>query len=128
MAPSNNEREQPIEYPEPPTFELFTSLRYDPILMGSEENNMLSFTTSCPFYMLVYHQRRLLEAARHFGFTEAAKVLEAEDGLAFQNHLTKEVESYENAQAMQGKLRGKPLKVRWLRLTWKMSLMMIVFS
>lgn len=48
-----------------PNFELFSSLRYDPLLLSSPINTRLNGPPS-PFYMLRYHQDRILEAAAHF--------------------------------------------------------------
>ncbi|KAF2753328.1 hypothetical protein EJ05DRAFT_541866 [Pseudovirgaria hyperparasitica] len=67
----------------PEGFELFTSLRYDSLLLQSDANNAstLSFTAPTSFYMLVYHRDRMLEAARHFDWLEVALKLEDGKGL-----------------------------------------------
>jgi 4-amino-4-deoxychorismate lyase len=73
-------------------FQLFTSLRYDPLLLQSEENSraILNFVTPSPFYMLAYHRDRMVEAAQHFDFFEVEKRLK--DGKALHEELTKRVQ------------------------------------
>lgn len=68
-------------------FHIFTSLRYDTLLLKSEENSKpeLNFVTPSPFYMLAYHRDRLVEAAQHFEFEEVEKKLE--DGFKFHEVL-----------------------------------------
>ena len=63
-------------------FQLFTSLRYDPLLLESQENSrpILNFVAPSPFYMLAYHRDRMVEAAQHFGFDAVEKRLQ--DGKA----------------------------------------------
>jgi hypothetical protein len=72
-------------------FQLFTSLRYDPLLLQSEENSRgcLNFVTPSPFYMLAYHRERMVEAAQHFDFFEVEKRLG--DGKALHEELLKRV-------------------------------------
>jgi 4-amino-4-deoxychorismate lyase len=77
--------------PEAPTFELFTSLRYDPLLVKVKANIALfdadalgSATSSgSPFYILSYHRDRILQAAEHFGWEDAATKIKGPQGLAF---------------------------------------------
>ncbi|KAI4940743.1 hypothetical protein J4E86_010715 [Alternaria arbusti] len=73
-------------------FQLFTSLRYDPLLLQSEENSraILNFVTPSPFYMLAYHRDRMVEAAQHFDFFEVEKRLK--DGKALHEELLKRVQ------------------------------------
>lgn len=73
-------------------FHLFTSLRYDPVLLNSAENSlpMLNFASPSPFYMLVYHRDRMLEAAQHFDFHAVARKLE--DGQALHDALLQKVQ------------------------------------
>lgn len=88
-------------------FHVFTSLRYDPLLLTSAENSRpeLSFVAPSPFYMLVYHRDRLLEAAQHFEYETVSHILS--DGPALHESLLKEVKSYfENGG------KDEPLKVR----------------
>ncbi|KAF2133685.1 hypothetical protein P153DRAFT_419595 [Dothidotthia symphoricarpi CBS 119687] len=75
-----------------PTFQLFTSLRYDPLLLISAENSLptLNFIAPSPFYMLAYHRDRMLEAAQHFDFFAVASRLS--DGVRLHNELLAEVE------------------------------------
>jgi hypothetical protein len=72
-------------------FQLFTSLRYDPLLLQSEQNSraFLNFVTPSPFYMLVYHRDRMVEAAQHFDFFEVEKRLG--DGKALHEELLERV-------------------------------------
>lgn len=73
-------------------FQLFTSLRYDPRLLDSEENSRpdLNFIAPSPFYMLAYHRDRMIEAAQHFDFHQVQERLR--DGKALHQHLLTEVE------------------------------------
>lgn len=77
--------------PSPP-FQLFTSLRYDPLLLTSSENSLpkLNFLAPSPFYMLAYHRDRMVEAAQHFDFDDVVKRLE--DGVKLHRELLEEVE------------------------------------
>ncbi|KAF2458614.1 hypothetical protein BDY21DRAFT_301623 [Lineolata rhizophorae] len=91
-------------------FELFTSLRYDPLLLKSVENGSggLSFVSPSPFYMLVYHRDRMLEAARHFGFDAAAEKLS--DGKALSEALLSKVRKYQK----ESEAKDGPLRIRTL--------------
>ena len=73
-------------------FQLFTSLRYDPLLLRSDENSrtILNFVTPSPFYMLAYHRDRMVEAAQHFDFFEVEKRLK--DGKALHYELSRQVQ------------------------------------
>lgn len=64
-----------------PPFQLLSSLRYDPLLLSSPENNSIYRTTPTPFYMLQYHKDRLIAAAQHFGWKEAHSKLKGRQGL-----------------------------------------------
>lgn len=74
--------------------QIFTSLRYDTILLKSEENSRpdLNFITPSPFYMLAYHRDRLVEAAQHFEFPEVEKRLQ--DGKRLHNTLRAGAEGF----------------------------------
>ena len=74
-------------------FQLFTSLRYDPLLLQSHENSrlILNFVTPSPFYMLAYHRDRMVEAAQHFDFFEVEKRLK--DGKALHEELLTKTKS-----------------------------------
>ena len=78
-----------------PTFDLFTTLRYDPILLSSDENTLLSISNPkrpTPFYMLQYHVDRLRAAAEYFDWEAALARLEDEGTLL--GWLEGEVEAY----------------------------------
>ncbi|KAJ4356940.1 Aminodeoxychorismate lyase [Ascochyta clinopodiicola] len=94
----------------PPAFQLFTSLRYDPLLLSSEENSRpdLNFVTPSPFYMLAYHRDRMVEAAQHFDFDLVTKRLA--DGKRLHEDLLQRVKAW---QKSEGKEDG-PLKLRVL--------------
>jgi 4-amino-4-deoxychorismate lyase len=74
-------------------FQLFTSLRYDPLLLRSDENSrsILNIVAPSPFYMLAYHRDRMVEAAQHFDFLEVEKTLR--DGKALHEELLKRTNS-----------------------------------
>lgn len=68
------------------TFTLFTSIRYDPILLQAPEHENLNTTewnhkVASPWYMLDYHRDRMLKAAKHFGWELAIKKIEGPEGL-----------------------------------------------
>jgi len=70
-----------------PSFQLFTSLRYDPLLLSLPTNT--SHWPSCPvpksgspFYMLPHHRDRILQAAEHFGWSTAASKIRGPAGFA----------------------------------------------
>ena len=94
----------------PPTFQLFTSLRYDPILLESTENSRqdLNFITPSPFYMLAYHRDRMVEAAQHFDFSLVTSKLS--DGGSLHSLLLMLVQEWQKGE---GKADG-PLKLRIL--------------
>jgi 4-amino-4-deoxychorismate lyase len=75
-------------------FQLFTSLRYDPVLLESEENSRadLNFIAPSPFYMLAYHRGRMVEAAQHFDFHAVEELLR--DGNALHHELLKRVKEH----------------------------------
>ncbi|KAF2273094.1 uncharacterized protein EI97DRAFT_189686 [Westerdykella ornata] len=91
------------------SFLICTALRYDPLLLGSIENSRpaLNFVSPSPFYMLVYHRDRLLEAAQHFEFPAVVDVLQ--DGEALHKAILKEVERHVEETG-----KDVPLKVRVL--------------
>jgi hypothetical protein len=76
-----------------PDFQLFSSLRFDPLLFtlpaNTESWNHASSeaTVPSPFYMLPFHRDRLLQAAEHFGWTTAADTIR--DPAGFQRFLQK---------------------------------------
>ena len=73
----------------PPDFQLFTSLRYDPLLASlstnteawdSSDQNTKFFS---PFYIASFHRDRILQAAEYFGWTVAADKIRGYDGFSF---------------------------------------------
>jgi 4-amino-4-deoxychorismate lyase len=97
----------------PTPLQLFTSLRYDPLLLTSAENSRtdLNFITPSPFYMLAYHRDRMLEAAQHFDFHAVVARLAHGEGL--HQELLKRRESW----ALETHQNDGPLKVRTLHLS-----------
>ncbi|KAF2475248.1 uncharacterized protein BDR25DRAFT_340083 [Lindgomyces ingoldianus] len=93
----------------PGSFNLFTSLRYDPLLLTSPENSSpaLNFISPSPFYMLVYHRDRMLEAAQHFEFHEVAKLLV--DGVALHEGLLEKVRRWVGEGGKEEALKPSPL-------------------
>jgi 4-amino-4-deoxychorismate lyase len=73
-------------------FSLFTSIRYDTILIPSKENQSLCFTPNCPLYMSIHHRDRMLEAAQHFGFETNTNFLK--DGEEFQRQIINASQAY----------------------------------
>ncbi|KAL2076039.1 hypothetical protein VTL71DRAFT_982 [Oculimacula yallundae] len=70
----------------PPDFQLFSSLRYDPILLPLTINTAAwdgEIKFFSPFYMLPYHRDRMLQAAEHFGWTKAADTIRGTEGFNF---------------------------------------------
>jgi hypothetical protein len=69
-----------------PAVQLFSSLRYDPLLVNISINNEFSggegSKESSPFYMLSLHRDRILQAAEHFHYEKAVNVLRNPQGLA----------------------------------------------
>lgn len=67
------------------TFQIFTSLRYDPALLkvpGSAFKHAgWNHDNASPFYMLDYHRDRMLRAATHWDWDAAVEVLSGEAGL-----------------------------------------------
>ncbi|KAF2748349.1 hypothetical protein M011DRAFT_493725 [Sporormia fimetaria CBS 119925] len=92
-----------------PDFCIFTSLRYDPLLLTSPENSRpeLNFVSPSPFYILVYHRDRLLEAAQYFDFQAAIKQLA--DGKALHEYLLQVVQRHISDGG-----KDEPLKIRLL--------------
>ena len=75
-----------------PGFQLFSSLRYDPLLTSIPPINTEGWDAErndpVPFYMLPYHRDRILQAAEYFGWTKAADVIRGPKGFA---HLVKKL-------------------------------------
>ena len=66
-----------------PDFQLFSSLRFDPLLLPLTINTAAwdgEIKFFSPFYMLPYHRDRMLQAAEHFGWTKAADTIRGTEG------------------------------------------------
>lgn len=76
------------ETPTPEPTHLFTSFRYDPLLLVVPDAFSLSERAgynavhSTPFYMPDFHRDRMLRAARHWKWDDAIAALEGEEGIA----------------------------------------------
>ncbi|KAH6724606.1 aminotransferase class IV-domain-containing protein [Leptodontidium sp. MPI-SDFR-AT-0119] len=69
-----------------PDFQLFSSLRYDPLLLPLTINTAAwdgEIKFFSPFYMLPFHRDRMLQAAEHFGWTKAADTIRGTEGFNF---------------------------------------------
>jgi 4-amino-4-deoxychorismate lyase len=88
-----------------PDFQLFSSLRYDTLLLQSSSNANVwpGQPHPNPFYMLPLHRDRMLEAAQHFQWTEAVSSLSGEQGL---------LRLEEKLESVIGKDCQGPLRVR----------------
>jgi len=71
-----------------PDFQLFSSLRYDPLLLSIPKNtehwdsSSSIHTTGSPFYMLPYHRDRMLFAAQNFHWTTAFSTISGPTGFS----------------------------------------------
>ncbi len=83
-------------------FNVITTLRTDPLLQTSLENEALSPVGSQKLYMLAYHRDRLLAAAKAFNRT--GSVLDAEDGVANLGRIIQKHLSFD-------RIASEPLKV-----------------
>ncbi|TVY80495.1 Aminodeoxychorismate lyase [Lachnellula suecica] len=91
-----------------PDFQLFSSLRYDPLLSPLSINTEAwdgDIKYFSPFYMLPYHRDRMLQAAEHFGWTAAADAIRSPDGFT---HLLKKLTKAISTESTN------PLRVRVL--------------
>ncbi|TVY36943.1 Aminodeoxychorismate lyase [Lachnellula subtilissima] len=91
-----------------PELQLFSSLRYDPLLTPLSANTEAwerEIKHPSPFYMLPYHQDRLLQAAEHFDWTIAADVIRGPNGFTY---LLKKLTETVDTQST------KPVKIRVL--------------
>jgi 4-amino-4-deoxychorismate lyase len=73
-------------------FQLFSSFRYDPLLASLSINTEPwdgETKDSSPFYMLPYHRDRMLQAAEHFEWIQAADAIRGSEGFA---HLLKKLD------------------------------------
>ncbi|KAF1982705.1 hypothetical protein K402DRAFT_339783 [Aulographum hederae CBS 113979] len=92
------------------SFRLFSSLRYDPLLVSSQHNcsPSLSFREKSPFYMLKYHRDRMLEASERFGFHNVVPKLT--NGTVLEEQLIERVNAHQSGH----NITDGPLKVRIL--------------
>ncbi|OWP06117.1 hypothetical protein B2J93_1874 [Marssonina coronariae] len=79
-----------------PDFQLFSSLRYDPLLTSLALNSAAwdgEIERPSPFYMLPFHRDRMLQAAEHFGWTCAAEAIRGTAGFdLLLQHLTEAID------------------------------------
>ncbi|KAI3390817.1 hypothetical protein diail_8584 [Diaporthe ilicicola] len=93
-------------------FRLFTSLRFDPMLLQLGDSQSVDVgggwntTKPSPYYMLEYHRDRMLKAASHWGWSEAVAAIEGPEGLA-------RLESYIQGQLVQDAC-SQPMRVKVL--------------
>jgi len=92
-----------------PDFQLFSSLRYDPVLLQSADNieswpQQVAKSPS-PFYMLPYHRDRILQAAQHFDWKEAINRIRGPDGFL---HILEKLEEAIDVNSLT------PLRIRML--------------
>lgn len=67
-------------------FQLYSSLRYDPLLASlpiNTESWDKKNKAPSPFYILTYHRDRILQAAEHFGWIDAANTIRGPEGFAY---------------------------------------------
>ncbi|TID26609.1 hypothetical protein E6O75_ATG01102 [Venturia nashicola] len=93
-------------------FELFTSLRYDPILRTSSENSAFSDGVQSPLYMPSLHQCRLLEAAQEFGFDCPDGLEFLGDGARFEKYIIQEIEQWGTER--ENNDSSAPLRVKFV--------------
>jgi len=88
-----------------PEVQLFSSLRYDPLLVNLSINNEFSGgegpKESSPFYMLSLHRDRILQAAEHFHYEKAVNVLRNPQGLANILRTLKEAIDTQSTRALR---------------------------
>ncbi|PBP15424.1 aminodeoxychorismate lyase [Diplocarpon rosae] len=81
-----------------PDFQLFSSLRYDRLIvpLGVDAEAWHGESTSLsPFYMLPYHRDRILQAAEYFGWTRAAEAIRDTAGLQrLLKQLTEDIDTH----------------------------------
>lgn len=85
--------------------ELFSSLRYDPLLTTLHANTELSQgNVPSPFYMLAYHRDRILQAADHFHLDSAVKVLQGSQGLELIHRKLSETVDFQSSTPLRVKI------------------------
>lgn len=88
-------------------FQLFTSLRYDPVLLSNDLPRHHGWNSErlSPFYMLDYHRDRMLRAATHWRWGKAIAAIEGPEGLArLENFLAQRLESQSDEKPMRLKV------------------------
>ncbi|KAK7932383.1 4-amino-4-deoxychorismate protein [Apiospora marii] len=82
-------------------FKLFTTLRYDPALLAVPEQGFANLGWNqrpSPFYILDYHRDRMLQAAAHWRWEAAVKLISGEVGLKrLEEYLDATARSFSNA-------------------------------
>lgn len=82
-------------------FKLFTTLRYDPALLAVPEQGFTNLGWNqrpSPFYILDYHRDRMLQAATHWRWEAAGKLISGEEGLRrLEEYLDAAAHSFNNA-------------------------------
>ncbi|KAI5856991.1 aminotransferase [Tricharina praecox] len=104
--------------PSPPSsseegnFSIFTTLRYDPLLLSSTANTSASsLPHPTPFYLLSHHRDRMLQAAENFSYPSSATSL-LQSLSAFARRLQDAVDA-----EGEGALRAKAILTRTGELT-----------
>lgn len=84
------------------TFQIISSLRYDPCLAEAVAYNADNYPDpkNSPYYLLAYHRDRLIAAAHHFGWKDAS------------NWLQRDLESFESFLDESIPDRSKPWRLR----------------
>ncbi|KAK8014171.1 aminotransferase [Apiospora arundinis] len=82
-------------------FKLFTTLRYDPALLSVPEQGFTNLGWNqkpSAFYILDYHRDRMLQAATHWRWEAAVKLISGEEGLKrLEDYLETAASSFSNA-------------------------------
>ncbi|KAH0425050.1 aminodeoxychorismate lyase [Colletotrichum camelliae] len=91
-------------------FELFTSLRFDPGLLGVPKRRLANAgwnaKMTSPYYMLDLHRDRMLRAATHWNWTPAVEAIAGETGL---QNLVDAIETFLAQHGKENALRVKVL-------------------
>ncbi|KAK8120727.1 hypothetical protein PG999_004847 [Apiospora kogelbergensis] len=82
-------------------FTLFTTLRYDPALLAVPEQGFTNLGWNqrpSPFYILDYHRDRMLQAATHWRWAAAVRLISGPEGLKrLEQYLDTAASSFSNA-------------------------------
>ncbi|KAL0942401.1 aminodeoxychorismate lyase [Colletotrichum truncatum] len=91
-------------------FELFTSLRFDPGLLGIPKRRLANAgwnaKMTSPYYMLDFHRDRMLRAATHWKWTNAIEAISGDKGL---QNLVDAIEAFLSQSGKESPLRVKVL-------------------